>query len=108
MSEIRFSPQTWRRGGQAYRDAGTDLVSGVARHLSALDVNALGCNQGQHLVDAALALVVPAVKEAFEAACADLADSMTGVGNAMIGTGDTYQALEDAQADLASQITKEL
>ena len=71
-------------------------------------MEALGSGRGEHLVDAALALVVPAVKQAFEAACRDLAEQMSEVGEAMVDTAGEYQRLEQAQADLAHHITQEL
>ena len=106
--DLGFSPSAWRRGGVAYHEAGADLVTAVEAGLARLDVEALGSGRGEHLVDAALALVVPAVKQAFEAACRDLAEQMSGVGEAMVDTAGEYQRLEQAQADLAHRITQEL
>ena len=60
------------------------------------------------MVDQALALVIPAVKEAFDAACRDLADNMAGIGEAMTDTGVAYQQLEETQVALASQISQGL
>lgn len=97
----KFNPSAWRHAGRAYSDAGTSLTSSVSSNLTGLDVNALGSNQGGHLVDMALALLVPAVKDAFDAACRDLADSMSSVGDAMTDTGDVYADLEEQMAGLA-------
>ena len=105
MSDIRFSASVWQEAGRRYEQAGADLVSGVVHHLSVLDVAEIGCDKGSHLVDQALSLVIPAVKEAFDAACRDLADNMTGVGEAMDETGVAYRQLEEAQAELAASIT---
>lgn len=106
MSDIRFTPSVWQEAGRRYEQAGNDLVSGVVNHLSALDVSQIGCDKGSHLVDQALSLVVPAVKEAFDAACRDLADNMVGIGEAMGDTGAAYQQLEATQAELARQISQ--
>lgn len=107
MSDITFSAESWLRAGRAYQEAGDGFVAGVQDHLSGLSVEALGCHQGGHLVDMALSLVVPAVKEAFEAACADLADNMGEMAAQMGDTGDRYQQLELAQASLADSIAGE-
>ena len=106
MSEIRFTPSAWESAGRMYEQAGSDLVSGVVNHLSVLDVAQIGCEKGSHLVDQALSLVVPAVKEAFDAACRDLADNMAGIGEAMTETGAAYRELEEVQVELASQISE--
>ena len=106
MSDIRFQPSVWQEAGRRYEQAGADLVSGVVNHLSALDVSQIGCDKGSHLVDQALALVIPAVKEAFDAACRDLAENMAGVGEAMADTGVAYQRLEETQVALARQISQ--
>ena len=106
MSEIRFTPSAWGSAGKAYEQAGAELVSGVVDHLSVLDVSQIGCDKGSHLVDQALSLVIPAVKEAFDAACRDLADNMAGIGAAMSETGVAYRQLEEAQVELASQISR--
>jgi hypothetical protein len=106
MSEIRFTPSVWESAGKAYEQAGAELVSGVVSHLSVLDVSQIGCDKGSHLVDQALSLVIPAVKEAFDAACRDLADNMAGIGEAMTDTGVAYQQLEETQVELASQISR--
>jgi len=108
MSDIRFSPSAWQGAGRAYEQAGADLVSAVTAHLSALDVSQIGCEHGSHLIDQALSLVIPAVKEAFDAACRDLADNMTGIGEAMVETGTAYEQLEAAQTQLASSISRGL
>ena len=106
MSDFRFTPSVWQEAGRRYEQAGADLVSGVVNHLSVLDVSQIGCDKGSHLVDQALSLVIPAVKEAFDAACRDLADNMAGIGEAMNDTGVAYQQLEAGQAALASQISR--
>jgi hypothetical protein len=106
MSDIRFTPSVWQEAGRRYEQAGAELVSGVVNHLSVLDVSQIGCNKGSHLVDQALSLVVPAVKEAFDAACRDLADNIAGIGEAMGDTGTAYQQIEEAQAELARQISQ--
>lgn len=106
MSEIRFTPSAWDSAGKAYEHAGAELVSGVVNHLSVLDVSQIGCDKGSHLVDQALSLVIPAVKEAFDAACRDLADNMAGIGAAMSETGVAYRQLEETQVELASQISR--
>jgi hypothetical protein len=106
MTDIRFTPSVWQEAGRRYEEAGADLVSGVVHHLSVLDVSQIGCDKGSHLVDQALSLVIPAVKEAFDAACRDLADNMTGIGEAMGDTGTAYQQLEETQAELARQISQ--
>jgi hypothetical protein len=106
MSEIRFTPSAWENAGRTYEQAGADLVSGVVNHLAVLDVALIGCEKGSHLVDQALSLVVPAVKEAFDAACRDLADNMAGIGEAMTETGAAYRELEQTQAELASRISQ--
>lgn len=108
MADIGFSPSAWQKAGRAYEQAGSDLVSGVAAHLSVLDVSQLGCERGAHLVDQALALVVPTVKEAFDQACKGLASNMRGVGEAMTDTGLVYRKLEDDQTSLAVSITEGL
>ena len=66
----------------------------------------IGCDKGSHLVDQALYLVIPAVKEAFDAACRDLADNMAGIGEAMSDTGAAYRQLEETQVALARQISQ--
>lgn len=101
MSDIRFSPSAWQKAGVAYEQAGADLVVAVTSHLSVLDVSQIGCDKGSHLIDQALSLVIPAVKDAFDAACRDLADNMTGVGAAMTETGDAYEQVEQANVELA-------
>ena len=106
MSDIRFTPSVWQEAGRRYEQAGADLVSGVVNHLSVLDVSQIGCDKGPHLVDQALSLVIPSVKEAFDAACCDLADNMAGIGEAMGDTGTAYEQLEVAQAELARQISQ--
>lgn len=108
MTDIRFTPSAWQKAGSAYEQAGADLVSAVITHLSVLDVAQIGCDKGSHLIDQALSLVIPAVKDAFDAACRDLADNMTGIGQAMVETGAAYAQLEDSQADLAATISQEL
>jgi len=108
MSEIRFTPSVWQEAGRRYEQAGADLVSGVVSHLSVLDVSQIGCDNGSHLVDQALSLVIPGVEEAFDAACRDLADNMAGIGEAMSDTGAAYQQLEETQVALASQISQGL
>jgi hypothetical protein len=50
--------------------------------------------------------VIPAVKEAFDAACRDLADNMGGIGEAMSDTGVAYQQLEETQVELAARISQ--
>ena len=105
MSDIRFTPSVWQEAGRRYEKAGADLVSGVVSHLSVLDVSQIGCDKGSHLVDQALSFVIPAVKEAFDAACRDLADNMAGIGEAMTDTGVAYEQLEETQAELAGQIS---
>jgi hypothetical protein len=104
VSDIRFTPAAWHEAGRRYEQAGADLVAGVVNHLSVLDVSQIGCDKGSHLVDQALSLVVPAVKDAFDAACRDLADNMAGIGEAMSSTGAVYEQLEETQAELARQI----
>lgn len=106
MSDIRFTPSVWQEAGRRYEQVGADLVAGVASHLSVLDVSQIGCDKGSHLVDQALSLVIPAVKDAFDAACRDLADSMAGIGEAMSDTGAAYQQVEAANVDLVSQISR--
>jgi hypothetical protein len=105
MSDIRFTPSVWQEAGRRYEQAGADLVSGVVSHLSVLDVSQIGCDKGSHLVDQALSFVIPAVTEAFDAACRDLADNMAGIGEAMADTGVAYEQLEEIQAELAKQIS---
>jgi hypothetical protein len=104
MSDIRFSPSAWQRAGGAYEQAGADLVAAVTSHLSVLDVSQIGCDKGSHLIDQALSLVIPAVKDAFDAACRDLADNMTGIGEAMTETGAAYEQVEQANVELARMI----
>jgi hypothetical protein len=104
MSDIRFSPSAWQKAGGAYEQAGSDLVAGVVSHLSVLDVSQIGCDKGSHLIDQALSLVIPAVKDAFDAACSDLADDMTGIGQAMTETGVAYERVEQANVELARLI----
>ena len=106
MSDITFTPSVWREAGRRYEQAGADLVSGVVNHLSVLDVSQIRCDKGSHLVDQALSLVIPAVKEAFDAACRDLADNMAGIGEAVRDTGAAYQRLEETQVELARQISR--
>lgn len=101
---VEFTPSAWRRAGESYERAGADLVDSVVRHLSVLDVSQIGCDRGGHLVDQALSLVVPAVKDAFDAACRDLADSMSEVGRAMVETGEAYAQVEQTAVDLATSI----
>lgn len=104
MMDIEFSPSGWQSAGKAYEHAGTDLAASVAQHLSVLDVSQLGCEKGNHIVDMALSMVVPAVKEAFDQACRELATNMQGVGQAMTDTGVAYEQLESDQAALASTL----
>jgi hypothetical protein len=104
MSDIRFSPSAWQKAGGAYEQAGADLVAAVTSHLSVLDVSQIGCDKGSHLIDQALSLVIPAVKDAFDAACRDLADNMTGIGEAMTETGAAYEQVEQANVELARMI----
>jgi hypothetical protein len=106
MSDIEFTPSVWQEAGRRYEQAGADLVSGVVSHLSVLDVGQIGCEKGSHVVDQALSLVIPAVKEAFDAACRDLADNMAGIGEAMTETGASYRQLEERQAELAARISQ--
>ena len=106
MTDIRFTPSAWEGAGSAYEQAGADLVSGVANHLSVLDVSRIGCDKGSHLVDQALSLVIPAVKEAFDAACRDLADNMADIGAAMTETAAAYEQVEQANVDLVSRISE--
>ena len=106
MSDLRFTPSAWESAGSAYEQAGADLVSGVANHLSVLDVSQIGCHKGSHLVDQALSLVIPAVKEAFDAACRDLADNMADIGAAMTETAAAYEQVEQANVDLVSRISE--
>lgn len=108
MTDIGFTPSAWQKAGSAYEQAGADLVTAVVTHLTVLDVSQIGCDKGSHLIDQALALVIPAVKEAFDAACRDLADNMTGIGQAMVETGAAYAEFEQSQAELASTIRQEL
>ena len=104
MSDIRFSPSAWQKAGDAYEQGGTDLVASVVGHLSVLDVSRIGCDKGSHLIDQALSLVIPAVKDAFDAACRDLADNITGIGEAMTETGVAYEQVEQANVELARLI----
>jgi hypothetical protein len=106
MSDIEFTPSVWQEAGRRYEQAGADLVSGVVSHLSVLDVGQIGCEKGSHVVDQALSLVIPAVKEAFDAACRDLADNMAGIGEEMTETGASYRQLEETQAELAARISQ--
>lgn len=104
MSDVRFSPSAWQKAGGAYEQAGSALVASVTSHLSVLDVSQIGCDKGSHLIDQALSLVIPAVKDAFDAACRDLADNMTGIGRAMTETGVAYEQVEQANVELARLI----
>lgn len=105
MSQVKFNSESWARGGQGYLDEAGDLRSAVASYLSTLDVGSLGCNNGEHPIDIALALAVPVIKEAFLEACENLAGNIEAVGTSLQDTGATYAEFENATAEHASQST---
>lgn len=105
MSQTTFNPESWNKGGQGYLDEAGDLRSAVASYLNTLDVGSLGCNNGEHPIDIALALAVPVIKEAFLEACENLAGNLETVGTSLQDTGVTYAEFENATAQHASQST---
>lgn len=105
MSQVVFTPEAWSKGGQGYVEEAADLRSAVASHLAGLDVGSLGCNNGGHPLDMALAIVVPVLKDAFLEACENLAANLEAVGTAAQETAAAYAEFEAATAQHASQST---
>lgn len=105
MSQTRFSPEAWNKGGQGYLDEAGDLRSAVASYLNTLDVGSLGCTNGEHPIDIALALAVPVIKDAFLEACENLASNLEAVGTSLQDTGATYAEFEAVTTEHASQST---
>lgn len=69
-----------------------------------LDINAVGCTKGLHLIDAALAIVLPPVLEAFIASAEDRSQNMLSVAEAMKTTGESYRQAETNATNLASKV----
>lgn len=103
-SDIEFTVSSWRRAGAAYEEAGTELIQSVQQHLASLSIDQVGCNAGEHVVDQALALILPPVLEAFIEVCSDRGENMQETGQAMIETADAYQSTEDAAVSIAQGI----
>ncbi len=97
MGDVEFNAESWQRSGQAYVQESSDLKTAVA----GLSVEALGCNEGGHLVDMALAIVVPPVRDAFLEACQNLSQNLQTVGESLQETAAEYQQTEAVNTQAA-------
>ncbi|EPH05923.1 hypothetical protein HMPREF1531_00571 [Propionibacterium sp. oral taxon 192 str. F0372] len=101
MGDVEFNAESWQRSGQAYVQESSDLKTAVDAAVAGLSVEALGCNEGGHLVDMALAIVVPPVRDAFLEACQNLSQNLQTVGESLQETAAEYQQTEAVNTQAA-------
>lgn len=103
MSEIRFSPQSWRDGAKRVQAAGDDFIPAAQAVLdSCSDIARMGASEGGTLADAALVMIMPVFHNAVADALSGLSENISNEATTMESSARNYEAVESANAELGA------
>ncbi|WP_296141347.1 hypothetical protein [uncultured Tessaracoccus sp.] len=95
-----FTPSSWQKAGSAIRDAGTTFGDAVRGRVDSLENT--GADGGIAMIDEIIAGVLPAVMEAVNETIDGIEQGLGSEGEAAVATGDAYEEVEDAAAEIGA------
>lgn len=99
---VAFSPDSYRKAGQAFSSEGESFTTSAETLLGGMDINALGCNNNGTLADAAFAVVFPLALEALQETAAGLGGGFSALGEGLNQTATAYCSVEEVNTQTAS------
>lgn len=106
MTQVEFSPQSWRSGGQTMMQAGDQLATGANSFLSEVgDSSVFG---GNDVLGSVASMIYGLMVERMGGCLDALAAGYQSYGDLAVQTGDAYEETEAQATALAESIEEEI